>query len=487
MRLNDSCVVGLLTAAALGCGTHAPTQTVTIAAVIDQTSTTAWTSWPIVGNMALDQLNSALEASNNPIRFVLDVSDTQQTATVAVAQAQAAAAAGAKAIISDTTANGDAIGKLMYDGVASDAINIPITCVTCTGPQLDNPNATNSDPIEQASLQDAQHWRFRTVNRGTEQTMVLKNIILARGPGGDVNNDGKFKVTVVALNDNSGHGFVASVLSLFSAVAPNVIVEKITIQGANVDVNDNAFWDTVAASVIDNNSDCIQDPSTVTGCLPAVMGDGFPDALMENLNPGYNIALSQALARAQNSITFFHAHAFRATQVAAILRSAIDGQQGVSAILADESSSGMQFVSDLTTLTGAGPTLLDSAMYDAVVLNALAVLKASVGLADARDVAGADVRAAMEELHDPTGQTVGAGRSEFVKTIGLIKSGASFNYSGASGPTNFDASGNVVVRLSLYEGQNGVFVDNAIFDCIPASTSSSSWLDPSTLTCPQEP
>jgi hypothetical protein len=451
---------------AAGCQDSSATSTITIGAVIDQTSTTAWTSWSIVGEMAIAQLNQAASDAGSGLRFKLVVQDPQQDFKIAVTRARDLAGTfGAKAIVTDTSKNGIEVTKLMYDADPSNDINIPVICVTCTSPSMNNPTAVNTDPIEQATLRDDKRWNFRTIHRATEQNVVLQSVILGQGTAGDVNQDGKVKISVVALDDASGHGFVASVRSLFAST-PGVIVEKVLVQGANHDLNDAPFWNGIASKAIDNNSDCPQDPTTVNSCLPAAAGDGVPDALMENLNPGYNIAVSKALADAGSKVPFFHAHAFRATQIASLLQSAINGQWGVSGVLADSSPSGDKFKTDVTAQTAAGPTLMDSSMYDAVVLSALAVIKASQGLADPTTVTGEAVRAALQQLNSPQGEVVRVGTGEFKKAFDRLGAGAAINYEGASGPVDFDAEGNIVMRLSLYQGEGGKFVDRTIRNCL---------------------
>src|SRR3954465_6926118 len=91
--------------------------------------------------------------------------------------------------------------------------------------------------VAPAPLRDAAGWSFRTCNRATEQTAVLQRVILSRGTNGDANGDGKFKVAILVLDDNSGHGFVKSTQSLFLKANPNVVVEKIVLPGPAIDIN----------------------------------------------------------------------------------------------------------------------------------------------------------------------------------------------------------------------------------------------------------
>ena len=339
-----------------GDATPASTKTLTIGAVIDQASASAFATWPSAANLAITQVNQGLAQAGAPVRVELVLNDTSQDATVATMRSlEVVRGRGAKAIISDTSKNGIALTKLMYDADPGNDLGVPIVCVTCTAPNLNDPAAQGTDDVDTATLRDAGNWSFRTCNRATEQTAVLKRVIVSRGNNGDSNQDGKFKLSIAVLDDNSGHGFVKSTQTLFAQANPGVVVEKIVLPGPAIDVNNATFWDGIAEKLIDDSSGCVQDPATATGCLPAVTGDGAPDALMENLNPGYNVALSKALTRLKNKVTFFHAHAFRSAQTAQVLGPEINGQQGVSTVLQDSSPSGAQFAADSDGGAGQGP------------------------------------------------------------------------------------------------------------------------------------
>ena len=462
-----------LVAALVGCGSETPqngmpgVKTLVLGAVMDQATASAYYSWPSSAKLAVDQVNEGLATAGAGVRISLMLNDTSQDASVATMKSlELVRMRGARALVVDTSRSAIAVTKMMYDADPANDLDVPITCVTCTAPNLNDPMAVGTDDIDTATLRDAKGWTFRTCNRATEQTAVLQRAILARGTQGDANGDGKFKIAILILDDNSGHGFVKSTQKLFADSNPQVIVEKIVLPGPMIDVNNSTFWDGIASRLVDGNSDCVQDPGTPTGCLPAVMGDGEPDVIMENLNPGYNIAISRALTRANNHVTFFHAHAFRAAQTAEILRSAINGQQGVSAVLYDDSPSGMQFARDVHATLGRDPALLDSSVYDATVTMSLALVKASRGLPDPSLVTGAQVRDALKQLNEPGGEMVGVGALEFAKAYQRFVAGTPINYQGASGPVDFDANGNVWVKLALYAGVDGTFVDLQKFDCV---------------------
>jgi hypothetical protein len=58
------------------------------------------------------------------------------------------------------------------------------------------------------------------------------------------------------------------------------------------------------------------------------------------------------------------------------------------------------------------------------------------------------------------------GPGEFARAYQRFTAGGAINYEGASGPVDFDANGNVWVKLALYAGVDGAFVDVQKFDCV---------------------
>jgi ABC-type branched-subunit amino acid transport system substrate-binding protein len=74
--------------------------------------------------------------------------------------------------------------------------------------------------------------------------------------------------------------------------------------------------------------------------------------------------------------------------------------------------------------------------YDAVMVLGLAMNIAP-------ELTGPAIRDAVRKIQDPAGTVVGTGPEEFKKASGLIKDGKPIRYSGATGPVEFDANGDV--------------------------------------------
>jgi branched-chain amino acid transport system substrate-binding protein len=74
--------------------------------------------------------------------------------------------------------------------------------------------------------------------------------------------------------------------------------------------------------------------------------------------------------------------------------------------------------------------------YDAVMVLGLAMNIAP-------ELTGIAIRDSIREIQDPAGEVIGTGPEEFRKALALIKEGKPIRYSGATGPVEFDANGDV--------------------------------------------
>jgi branched-chain amino acid transport system substrate-binding protein len=74
--------------------------------------------------------------------------------------------------------------------------------------------------------------------------------------------------------------------------------------------------------------------------------------------------------------------------------------------------------------------------YDATIILGLAMNIAP-------ELTGTAIRDSIRKIQDPSGTVVGTGPEEFRKAVALIKDGKPIRYSGATGPVEFDANGDV--------------------------------------------
>ena len=94
----------------------------------------------------------------------------------------------------------------------------------------------------------------------------------------------------------------------------------------------------------------------------------------------------------------------------------------------------------------------DSIFYDAAVTFMLAILMAANDLDDPTAVTGAQVR---DEMYNTSvvsgGEVVRCGPDEFARAIDFISAGTAINYTGPSGPMDYD-NGNVRSNLRALPG-----------------------------------
>ena len=71
--------------------------------------------------------------------------------------------AGAKLVITDNSNNTVSVMRVDYDNDATNDLNSPILCVLCGSSVINNPIATNPDPITQAALRNGLGCNFRVI------------------------------------------------------------------------------------------------------------------------------------------------------------------------------------------------------------------------------------------------------------------------------------------------------------------------------------
>lgn len=93
--------------------------------------------------------------------------------------------------------------------------------------------------------------------------------------------------------------------------------------------------------------------------------------------------------------------------------------------------------------------------YDAVMVLGLA-------MNIARDLSGPAIRDAVRRVHTPGGTPVGTGPAEYKKALELIKAGRPIKYTGATGPIEFDAKGDVTGPALVWRITGGQIVTDRV-------------------------
>ena len=437
--------------AGIGCASDKePGQTLTLGAVVDQSGSAGPPSWAQAATLAAAQMNEALTRAGSSLQFNLVISDSTNVAAVAAQRAQdLVTSQGAKGLVLDTSQDYLEVLKLQYNDDATKHLDVPVVGLVATSPSINNPVATNPDPLTQTAYRDADEWGFRTTISSAPQGLVLAQIVQGAG---DVNSDGKVKVSIFASNEPFGLGQVNGFAAALASLAPSAIVEQILFNPADHTPNDLTFFADTLAQLTDGQTNGVV--------------DGYPDLLLGLTFPDYLAAIIEAHKQANSSIRFIHGIALRNQKILDSLGSDANGQEGVSFVVVAPDQSGQNFAGDMQAATGMPPNSLDSSTYDAAAALMLASLIAAQGQPDPTAITGQQVRDAVASTSDPTGDVVRPGVEGFASAVALIKQGKPINYEGAQGPCDFDQYGNVTNDLIHFVIKNSAFEDQDLYDCV---------------------
>lgn len=449
-----SLLVSLSAAACTGEGSSGPV--IPIGAVLDNSGNLATPSWTLSARLAVSDANAGLAQAGKSFRFQLVSADSTNTPKLAVSRAQNLIQTyGARAIVADSSQDDIALNTTFYDADSSNDLNVPIVCIACTSPAINNPAASNSqDLVNQATLRNQLGWNFRTVMDTFPQSRVLLSQWLAKGNNGDVNGDGMFKMTIYASDEAFGHGFasvLASAANLLHPSPPPIINTYYHPAALDPNVYD---WSSDLAKLLSSYSQGSQ------------QSDFVSDLIIEATFPQFVAALVKTYAVDQANVPLLHTHAARLPATLNSSGWALDGQEGTSHVLLDNGASGEVFAQELIAATSVAPIFLDAHSYDAAMVLLLASVVASRDLPDPTQVTGAQIRDAMHKINEPLGTVVQTGPAEFARAVTLIAAGQPINYEGASGPLDFDANNNVRDRLVHWRVENEQFVDLEKYDCV---------------------
>jgi hypothetical protein len=430
-------------------GNQTPGNAIAIGALVDRTGSDSTPSWSDSISLAISDMNAGLARSRSysgTVQFQVLFRDTVNTPSLATSKAKDLVARGVKALLTDTSQDHVAVNRLNYDPSVT-GFGVPAIGFAPSAPSIGDPNATDPDPLTQASLRDPNGWSFRTSMASTPQAQVLMEIALSRGNNGDVNNDGQFKVLIYGSGDVANIGFAAAISAAAAQLHPTpppIVHQLFHSPSANLDTYDFA-GDLTKLLNVDPPADLIIDVDFVN----------------------YVVAIQRAYAQTKSTVPWLHIHTFRRVPVLRGLLDAANNHEGTSPVLFDSTPSGETFNRELTAAILSAPDVWDANAYDAAVLAMLAVLFASSsGGSDPSHVTPAQVRDGLRQINDPAGEVVGTGPDELARAADLVAAKKRINYQGASGPVDFDAHGNVREPLAHWIVQDEQFVDREQFDCV---------------------
>ncbi|MBI5548741.1 MAG: ABC transporter substrate-binding protein [Deltaproteobacteria bacterium] len=448
---------GLSVALGAGCAAEEPLagKTLAIGVVIDRTGNNSEPSWVDAIKLARRHANLGLrQAAYRDLQFELLIADSGNEPTVALPRAvDLVRNKGARALILDTSQNDLAVNKTYYDADPTNDLDVPLQCGSCTPGSMNNPAATDADPIAQLALRNDKGWNFRSVMSTKAISEVLVSLMLEDG-GGDANGDGAFKVAFYGSDEAFGRGAAKDLKAFLTQLHPSPppLFEEVYHPR---DADPSSYtWAEDLRVLADNLNQ-------TTGAV-----DGYPDFVAVADFAQQQAAVIKAWRQGGFRPRMLHYHSMRFSTVLETLGALSEGAEGVSHVLFDSGPSGEEFASEYAAVYGESPRYRDSNYYDAAMTFMLAAVIAGVGLDDPLEVTGREIRDALAHTSAPGGEVIGTGPEEFARALALIEQGRPIDYQGASGPMDYDARGNVTGRLARFRAQGGAFVDIARFDCV---------------------
>jgi hypothetical protein len=428
-------------------------------------------------NTALATVNAAQKGAwRKPVTFTVESRDVMSDEQKAHDVMSEYSALLARVVVTEASNASIGANRWNYEEIAAGKPDmIPLVSYTATTASLNNPAATDPDPIRRAALVDAGDWFFRTCPASDVLAGVRLGYVFHRGPAanGDVNGDGVVKLVWLGTSDASTQGIVAADQNAITAYANN------PSNGAAPLVTRNVSFDPPASPETFDFSAIIADALSTS--------DGHaPDLIVNKTLPTVALPFIKAYKeRAGAAVPILEDGSFRRNTVLAALGAAGDGQLGVSSIAYENSVAGAKFAAEQKDFTGWQPAAFEASAYDAMIMAMLAVVKASqqVQVEDPlTQVTPAMVRDNLRTLAVPATQdpnrivvTGGAdGLAVAIKAI-IENPGVNLNYDGAGGPVDFDAVGNVSSRAVAWSIQGGQFVEQVFYDCVTSPA------------CPQAP
>jgi len=407
---------------------------------------------PLYGNairLAVNQMNQAL--GNAELQFAVAFGDDHGNQP-ALAKSETLRLLNDEhvlAMVSDSSGDTIQVNGLNYDPATQAPYKFPAVCYQCSNGFINDPNATDPNPVNQAALRDTDNWLRRIFYNANFEAKVIDQIILAKPNAGDRNADGKLKLSIYY---DGGHVSLAQALgptlALYTSQPTSIELIQLTTQA-----NMPAQW----ARVVDNHND-------TTG-----VDDGEPDYVVLAQLPVNVAAAVQSYRAGGYTLPVVSNNSFRRNYILPLVGPGANGLEGSSVALANSSPSGQLFIDAFTSAYGQGPEQTSSGAYDAATTLMLATLVANNQVHSAAQITPALIKAALDTINDPNGVTIRPSVASFQAAHFLAKAGHPMNYDGAYDADDWNAVGDIFPPLVHWTVENNAFVEHESYLCNPAN------------------
>lgn len=445
-----------------------------VGAIIDQSGTTAETSWVQAIQLATAQMNEALDAEGYPVHFLLRVADSENTPATATLRANELVGDGARALITDTTQVTEAVAREMYGPSAT--FNVLVQCSSCSSASfLDGSYVNAADPVLQSIRNNTQKNLARTVVSSRYEAYAILDLL--RRQGIDQSPDGTVKLAFYGSNETEGLSATQDLYDVASEMFASFGTPNTTTTATRLYLERVLHDATLGANQVDYVADVarLSDYSTTTPEGQTFTDGHAPDYIVvatfaqnaAGFQQSYYSLFSPGLA------PVFYQRSFRQSNTLYQLGATVlNRSQGVSPLITANTVSGARFATDFADTGGFAPHYGDAQYYDNAVSIMLATLIAGRTLPDPQSVAPAAIAASLPLTSVSNATTVSAGVNGFRTAIAAIRSGTDINYDGASGPMDYDSLNNVSNRLTHFRYSEGEFVDQegGAYDCVSSAS-----------------
>ena len=506
-------IIGTLGVGLAACsGDSGPSKEIVIGAVVDQTGSEAESSWVQAAQLAVDQVNSALQAEgHNEFQFLLRIQDSENIPAKGVARAlDLVNNQRAQALIIDTSQVTEAVLSTFYDDDATNDLGVPIQCSSCTSGNLlnytyNNPAAggavdPNATPVLTQVRQNTGGWLSRTTMTTVPMAFVAGYVLNGQPGGLDRNHDGVVRLSVLGSNEAFGQAGTNAIRANMPIVTGRTIAMDNT---GSLEIERILHPNTTAFASVDFNPiiDRLLD-STVDCESCAAVGGVTPTSFNDTAHPvDYIIMISfqqfaasfvetyRLSGKAADGPPVLHYHTFRQSSSLYRLGALADGQIGISHALVSDNDAGQTYASDFRNDYGFDPNFWDSAYYDNAMTFMLATLIAQHETRTV-DVTPSLVRDRIQCTSQPATLTYAppatytgpmpwtmcpSGASAQRVTPGLVSlragvraifAGTPIDYDGASGPVDYDYQKNVRDKVEFYKVDGNKYVTESTYNCL---------------------
>jgi ABC-type branched-subunit amino acid transport system substrate-binding protein len=409
---------------------------------------------PLYGDairLAVNQMNQALIAVHSDVQFSVAFGDDHGN-NPAIAKSETLRLLNEEhvlAMVSDSSGDTVQVNRLNYDPATTAPYKFPAVCYQCSSGFINNPTATDPDPITQAALRDTDNWLRRIFYNASFEAKVIDQIILAKPNVGDRNGDGLLKLAIYA---DGGH------VSLAQALGPTLALY--TSQPTSVEIiflSNQANMPAEWARVVDNFNESTQQM------------DGEPDYVVMAMLPVNVTAAVQSYRAGGFPLPIVSNNSFRRNYILPLVGPGANGLEGSSVALANSDVAGQLFIKAFTDAYGTGPEQTSSGAYDSVTTLMLASLVAAQGCHDPSQVTPDAIRAALDTINAPHGVPIVPAVASFAVAGVLAKLGVPMNYDGAYNNDDWDAVGDIFPPLVHWTVENNAFVEHESYLCNTAN------------------